>query len=383
MSAHGFYQRNDSQNWNRNAVVLDDSTLSQEGIRVDATWWPAGSGKLEVGTYVRHRRGDRLTNGLIPSPEVLENYDEASVEPSFYAQKTWRVKSLSWTAGARVQASDLTGQALLLPRAALSWTPAEGWTVRAGAGRYAQFPELRQLFGYFGNRDLRAETATHFNLSVERTLGARSRILVEAYDREDRSQVFALHDPRIAGSEVVVDSGPWRNLARGHARGVEITAQRRSANRLAGWVSYAWMATRYGIPAGLDWPGDFDQRHTVNTFGSYRFKPTVNASAVWRYGSGTPWVGFIQRVAQGYDLGPDRNRIRLPAYSRLDLRINKAFLFTRWKMTVSGEVLNVLDRANYFSQSSDPLRSLRSGTYISGFERGIERTPAVSITVEF
>jgi len=180
-----------------------------------------------------------------------------------------------------------------------------------------------------------------------------------------------------------VDSGPWRNLVRGHARGVEITAQRRSANRLAGWVSYAWMATRYSVPVGLDWPGDFDQRHTVNTFGSYRFKPSVNASAVWRYGSGTPWVGFIQRVTQGYDLGPDRNRVRLPAYSRLDLRINKAFLFTGWKMTVSGEVLNVLDRENYFSQSSDPLRFLRSGRYISSFERGIERTPAVSITVEF
>ncbi len=382
-SARGFYQRYESRDWNRNTIVLDDSTASQEGFRGDATWWPAGSGKLEVGTYLRRRRGVRRTNGVVPSPGILENYNESAVEPSFYAQKTWRVEGLSWTVGARAQSSSVTGQTLLLPRAALAWTPGAGWTVRAGAGRHAQFPELRQLFGYFANRDLRAETAAHVNLSVERTLGQRSRILVEAFDREDRGQVFAINEPRRFGDGIVTGAEPWRNLVRGHSRGIEVTAQRRSANRLAGWVSYTWMTTRYHAPGGFAWPGDFDQRHTLNVFGSYRFKPTVNVSSVWRYGSGTPWVGFIQRTAEGFDLGPDRNQVRLPYYSRLDLRMNKAFLFRRWKMTVSGEALNVLKHDNFFSQSTDPLRSLRSGRYASGFERGFPFAPAVSVTVEF
>jgi outer membrane receptor for ferrienterochelin and colicin len=382
-SARGFYQRTESRDWNRNAVVLDDTAASQAGFRADAVWWPASSGKLELGTYVRRSRGSQLTNAAIPAPEVVERFEEAGVEPALYAQRTWRSERVSWTAGARVEASTIAGQALILPRASLAWTPAAGWTVRAGAGRHGQFPELRQLFGYFGNRDLRAETALHFNTSVERMMGARARILVEAYDREDRSQLFSLYEPRVSGGQVLAGSGRWGNLLRGHARGIEITAQRRSANRLAGWVSYAWMTTRYRAPGGLVWPGDFDQRHTFSAFGSYRFKPTVNASAVWRYGSGMPWVGFIEQTAQGYSLGADRNRVRLAHYSRLDLRVNKAFLFRSWKMTLSGEVLNVLKRDHYFSESTDPVRFQRSGRYSSGFERGFPISPSVSITVEF
>jgi hypothetical protein len=103
-------------------------------------------------------------------------------------------------------------------------------------------------------------------------------------------------------------------MLRGHARGVEITVQRRSANRLAGWLSYGYLSTRYHDKAeNLQWPGDFDQRHTLNVFGSYRIKPTVSLSAQWRYGSGMPRPGFIQQTAPNtYALGPDRNRIRLP-----------------------------------------------------------------------
>jgi len=98
---------------------------------------------------------------------------------------------------------------------------------------------------------------------------------------------------------------PYRDSLRGYARGVEFFLQRSSANRFTGWISYAYGHTGMrdgGEPAGSNnrFPSDFDQRHTVNLYGGYRLKPTVNLSVRWNYGSGFPIPGFLQRIGSLY-----------------------------------------------------------------------------------
>ena len=95
----------------------------------------------------------------------------AGEEDSYYLQDTWRT--------AHTAHSGLTGEAIGSPRAAFTWSLRENWTVRAGADQYAQFPGFEQLFGFFGNRQLKAERATHLNVNVERRLGIRTRITAE------------------------------------------------------------------------------------------------------------------------------------------------------------------------------------------------------------
>jgi len=99
--------------------------------------------------------------------------------------------------------------------------------------------------------------------------------------------------------------------------------------------------------SGLSFVSDYDQRHTVSTYGSYRLTNTFNLNAQWRYGSGLPMVGFFREEGGVVVLSSDRNRVRLPAYSRVDLQIHKAFYFKRSKLTLSGEVVNVLGRDNF------------------------------------
>ena len=134
---------------------------------------------------------------------------------------------------------------------------------------------------------------------------------------------------------------------RGHARGVEVTLQRRSANKLTGWFSYAYSRTSLtDAQTGLSFVSDTDQRHTLNVYGSYRLSETWNFSSAWRYGSGEPVPGFYRQVGQDYFLANERNTTRLPVYSRVDLRVNKAFLFKNWKLTLNGELINALNREN-------------------------------------
>jgi uncharacterized protein (DUF2062 family) len=45
-------------------------------------------------------------------------------------------------------------------------------------------------------------------------------------------------------------------------------------------------------------------------------------------------------------LAPTRNDLRLPTYSRLDLRLSRTYNFTRRRLTLYVEVLNVLNHEN-------------------------------------
>ena len=48
---------------------------------------------------------------------------------------------------------------------------------------------------------------------------------------------------------------------------------------LSGWVTYSFAKTIFReSPSGLSFAGDFDQRHTVSAYGSYRFTGTFNVS---------------------------------------------------------------------------------------------------------
>jgi len=181
---------------------------------------------------------------------------------------------------------------------------------------------------------------------------------------------------------IVFTELPFRNALIGHARGIELTFQRRSANRLTGWVSYAYSKTLLRDEQNnLSFASDFDQRHTLSTHASYRFTGTFNVSGQWRFGSGQPIQGFFQREQGNINVGSERNQIRFPAYNRVDIRANKAFLFKKSKLTLSAEVLNVLNRENvsFLNLNVDRTGRRIFGSYAPAFPI----LPSVGIAIEF
>jgi hypothetical protein len=76
-------------------------------------------------------------------------------------------------------------------------------------------------------------------------------------------------------------------------------------------------------------------------------KPTLNLSVKYRYGSNFPEPAFLLIDGETARLSDQKNQSRVPVYSRLDVRANKSFNYNRWKLTLFGEVLNILGRKNY------------------------------------
>lgn len=246
----------------------------------------------------------------------------------------------------RIERNSLTSETYADPRLAAAWGSSQGWQLRLGYGRHRQFPDLASLLGLAGNRRLRAELTHHAVLGLDRSLGERGRVTVELFERRDRAQVFALNEPRLLNGRLAPEGLP-RNAVSGRARGVELMLQRRSANRFSGFVSYAYLFTTLTEgPSGLRFPADADQRHAARVAANYRLGANWNLSSVWRYGSGQPLTGFLVRRGPDYFLASQRNMVRLPAYSRLDARLSKAFSVWRTRATFSIEGVNLQNRRN-------------------------------------
>jgi hypothetical protein len=382
-----FGLRTNFTNTNNEDIRLLDGRRMQYGLRSDININPGRKHRIDTGVYIR-RLSERSVNQFFDfstgSFQPFNRIDHQGTEESFYAQDTWSNErvGLSLTGGGRVEHSSSTGETFFSPRGSFAWSVGNEWRVRAAAGRYYQFPEFAQMFGRLGNPGLQAERSTHYNASVERRFGERIRLLAEVYDREDDRLFFSLFEPRLTDNNVTFDQFPYQNSLRGHARGVEFTLQRRSANKLTGWVSYAYSRTKLtDSQTGLTFVSDTDQRHTLNVYGSYRFTETWNLSSAWRYGSGEPVPGFYRQVGQGYFLSNERNTTRLPVYSRLDLRLNKAFLFKKWKLTLNGELINALNRDN-LRYAGFEFFGL-DGRVFGQLDRLIPRLPSVGVVVEF
>jgi hypothetical protein len=126
---------------------------------------------------------------------------------------------------------------------------------------------------------------------------------------------------------------------------------------------------------------DTDQRHTINVYGSYRITDTWNLSGQWRYGSGPPVPGFFKQVGQIFFLSNERNAVRVPYYSRVDMRVSKVFLFSKLKLTVNGEVLNLLNRDNVRYEGFDGFAL--NGRVFGQLNRELPILPSAGVVIEF
>jgi hypothetical protein len=383
------YLRERFTNRNPQELELGGGYYGEWAWRTDGTWAWSARTPLDAGLSVRRLRDEGFANRYQFNPLAVRRLDEYrghAVRSSGYAQQSWN----GWggriwlSAGGRWDRHSLTGAAAASPHGSLGFVLGRT-RVQFGWGQYVQFPETMHLLSRVGSLGLLPERATHYMAAVEQRLGERTRVRAKFSPREEREPLFRpLFEPRILSGQIFNPplDPPWRNSVRGYARGMDLLLQRRSANRLTGWVSYSLSHARLrdGI-AGAAFPSDQDQRHTVNAFGSYRVRPSVNVSAKWLYGSGFPIPGFLRWDGTRYMLAAERNGLRMDRYQRLDLRVNKAWAYDRWKLTLYGEVVNATNRRNWRFDVFNGYNS-RTGQAFLTFDRMFPVLPSIGVVLE-
>ena len=342
-------------NTNKNEEVLGRGEFVELALRSDLSVQAGRQHRLEFGTLVRFIENKLLDRRYDFARGQFLDYDSPHSrhqQRAVYAQDRWALPGARLVAifGVRAEKTELTSQSVVNPRALLEWRLGKAGKIDAGWGIFSQFPEVLPVLGRNGDARLRAEVARHYVLGYEHNLGEKARLRLEAYDKEEsdlqrsRDSLFRLVKGKVTAPDV---NFHYDNALRGHSRGFEIFLQRRSANRLAGWISYGYEdSKRKDLVTGETYPGDFEQKHTVNIYASYRFSESWNLSVKARFGSNFPYPGYLEARGFDYYLSTERNRERLPYYGRVDLRANKAFYYSRSKLSLYLEILNVLNREN-------------------------------------
>jgi hypothetical protein len=246
-------------------------------------------------------------------------------------------------------------------------------TLRASAGAAAQFPEIPLFLSNCRPGSMPTERNSSMDVGVEHRLTDTLRWQVTAFARRDRNILRRIGEDRLAnGVHVLASTFP---------RGVDLVFERRAASGPAGWVGYTFARTRYrDAVTNETFPGDFDQRHTINAFVQQRVSYRMDVSAKLRVGSNFPVVGYFAGSPENLQLSSLRNQVRLPTYARLDLRADRTFTFDRRRLTLFVEVMNALGRQNL--RRSDG--SITTAGLVSGFvEREIPFVPSAGILIEF
>jgi hypothetical protein len=287
--------------------------------------------------------------------------------------------------GARADRWSLTGETTTSP-----WLQAElklpkGGTIRAGTGVYRQFPEFEQVLGALGIRGARAQRADQYDLGFEQRLGTAMRWQITMFDREE-SGFFRrpAAETRLVNGRVVrgVTTAGFEAALDGSARGVELLVQRRSTRGVSGWLAYSYGRIRYHDRQTREtyW-SDLDQRHAVNLYLSYRISDRTSVSAKMRAGSNVPAPGYYVQEGRDYFISQDRNTLRLPTYSRVDIRANRTFNWSRKRLTLFAEVINLFNRDNV--RFNPPGVNSTTRRVSNLFESLIPIVPSAGILVEF
>lgn len=372
IASHAAWMREKFGDTNPSNTPLSAGYYGEWVWNTTATWMWNSRGALDAGFSIRRIRdegyGQQFNSSVL---SVLQNWNGTALLNGGYVQQSWAALGgrLRATGGVRWDHNSADGVTATSPAASAAFGLTRSTHLQFGFGQYAQFPELSVLASPLGGRRMLPMRSNQAIAAIEQRLGERTRIRVETYNRADRDLVYQPYfDPRILNGMVFVPPlhPLFANSVRGYARGVEFMLQRSSANRFTGWVSYAFGRTgmRDGI-SGANFVSDWDQRHTINVYGGYRVRPSVNLSVRSSWGSGFPIPGFLRTVAGSYYLATVSDGQRLGAYNRTDLRINKAWTRAQWKLTLYGEIVNLTDRTNYLFESLNSYNKTTGQAYVT------------------
>ena len=332
-------------------VRIDDGSDRQAAVRVDGGFAASRRLYLEGGAdsewTTEHRMRQRSSAGRY---RLINDFTGDAVRNGGYVQARFSAGVVTLVPGLRADRWSLTGDATSSPWLQAQVALPASFTVRAAAGRYEQFPAFEQVIGTLASTSTRPLRAEQYDLGIEQRLGDAVRWQVTVYDREEAGYFRRpLAETRLVNNLLVRGQrgARFEQTMESFARGIEVLLQRKSVSGTSGWISYAYGRNRYtDVSRSESFYGDNDQRHTFNVYGFFRKSDRVSFSAKARIGSNIPAPGYYASAGDEITLSTLRNQVRLPRYSRIDLRANRTFNWSGSRMTLFAEVINVLNRDN-------------------------------------
>lgn len=268
------------------------------------------------------------------------------------------------------------------PRMMGRWWITEKTALKAGGGVYNQPPLPFEVWRPEGTVELLFERARTAELGVQRNIGEATQADATVFYKNLDRQIVANPDFTDLSSQFFTNDGI------GRAYGLETIIRRAPVDRFFGWISYTLSRSERNDYPDLNgeegwYLFDLDQTHILVGVAGYQFPRDIGLSGKLQYVSGNPTTPISGGV---YDLDQDLyygyqtasyNSERLPAFTALDLRIDKLYTFKRWQLELYMDVLNAL-------RGENPEFVLYNYDYTeSRYIRGLPLIPSPGFNAEF
>jgi outer membrane receptor protein involved in Fe transport len=410
-----------------NQPYYKNGSMEQERtLKTDLVYLPIHDFELQTGVQIKKInfhimqwvQGDTIfinefdDNGFIVSEEIFQVYDsflqnryDQPYKEAVYLHGKW-LPSSKWTcsAGLRGDYFSFTKKKAVDPRLGLSyhWSPVT--SISLAFGQQSQAPSYLEVTAHPANHDFEFKRTRQAVFGIDHLFREDTRATLEVfykdYDRVPIGISERTPDP------FDVSDGRGVSEGRGFARGLEFFLQKKPTGRCHFTVSYAYSVSKAEDPRnGRIFNWDYDYRHIFTIMGGiqlhlnqkswyqklkknrlYRasawllpLADELEISCRWRYLGGRPYTRpNYHPELRMWVLDEDVavNDHRYPAYHRLDIRVDKRFMFNGWNIVMYIDLMNVYNRKNiweYSYQGDGDVETLNQFSFL----------PVGGITVEF
>ena len=274
-----------------------------------------------------------------------------------YFQNTRNIgRRLNVTWGGRFDNYQFIGRTRFSPRAGLSYRLTDRLSWRLSYGQYFQQPLFLFLSAFPQNQGLTAFRAEHWVTGFSYVVNPTLRFTVEAYNKVYRDYPVSSQFPQLSLANVGDTFSvrdiifPLTSAGRGRARGLEFFVEKKFTNKWFGQANFALMISRQAGTAGVMRPSTYDYPRVFNVVGGYRLNRKWEFSLRSVYLSGRPYTPFNEALSRElrrgvFDLN-QVNGLRLPAYARVDVRVDRTFTVRDKPFTVFVGAQNITNRKN-------------------------------------
>lgn len=310
---------------------------------------------------------------IIPANTILYQPD-ASTKAAIFMQSSFRIfDPLIVTAGLRYDHFTLTSENNFSPRISLSYNITDKTIFNLAYGKYYQSPASYQVAPDSRNLFLKSSYATHYIAGIEQRVDHDTKASIEIYHKE-LSNLFV--DPD--SSNLLLNTGS------GYAQGVEFALQKKFTEGFVGSASHSYsISKRRDYESFALYDFEYDRPHIINLIFGLEIGSGWQIGAKFQYASGNPYtpvVGVTELNNFFYVIDGDKNSARYPDYHKLDIRIDKQFIFESWSFSLYLDLWNVYNRDNIISYS---FKADANGTITTTprYEMGI--APILGFTARF
>jgi len=357
-----------------------DATESEFGIKAQRYWAIAKRVGLlggVTGRFIRidnntafadtiyDRSGNRLPVEESGLPQFI-NVNEKATKFSAFIEADWALtERFTLNGGIRADYFNFLNDPFYIsPRIAFKYSLTSNISLKASSGLYYQSPSYVWMVNE-ANRDLQSLQNFMNIIGIDYLLQDDLRMAVEVFHKNYRNLPTGTQ-PGLNDYLVITNTGigyggveddfqsfgyfPMVSDAYGYAYGFEWSLQKKySAIPCYGQISFAYSKSNLTAGNGITYPNQYDQRIIVNLSGGYKFGENWEISTKYRYFTGIPYTPVYRPSENPVNPGAIQNlpeeylSERLEAQGIWDLRVDRYFYFSSWRLIVFVDIQNVLN----------------------------------------